>query len=259
MDRSDRERVERIDRTDRGVRDDRSYSHDAREIYPDERTIRSRGYSNGTRETPRAIREMVPTPSLQGGEDVWNDALREYQKQREVEALEIAELARSHVHGMYQAVDRSHNYQVSLETLLVMARVADVRPDKMRFIVTAKPIPMATTTVLTPTPKPQPTAAPVQKTISSLLQVTNHRRRSRKSPNRKEKSNPLRSKQSCSTFSKAIPPLPSIARVQLHPLRTRSEKMRRIGNPLLLIQSFNPPTSLWPRSLRVFRRKKRPD
>ena len=128
VDRSDRwdERVERMERNDRvdrvdrheRERDDRMYPHDT---YPDERIIRARGYSNGAREAPvpRIIREMVPTPSLQGGEDVWNDALREYQKQREVEALEIAELARSHVHGMYQAVDRSHNYQVSFFVYLL--------------------------------------------------------------------------------------------------------------------------------------------
>jgi hypothetical protein len=89
---------------------ERTYSH---ETYPDDRDRhRSRAYSNGALdrererererevERPRrVIRDMVPTPSLAGGEDVWNDALRDYQKQREIEAGEIAKLAEYYLYG----------------------------------------------------------------------------------------------------------------------------------------------------------------
>jgi hypothetical protein len=39
------------------------------------------------------VRDMVPGPSLIGGEDVWEDSLRDYQQRRETEANEISLLA----------------------------------------------------------------------------------------------------------------------------------------------------------------------
>ena len=45
---------------------------------------------------------MVPPPSLQGGEDVWEEALRKYQLQREAEAQEIAKLAEAIINEAYE-------------------------------------------------------------------------------------------------------------------------------------------------------------
>lgn len=43
--------------------------------------------------TARIVRDVVPSPGLQGGEDVWEECLRRYQEQREVEAQELARIA----------------------------------------------------------------------------------------------------------------------------------------------------------------------
>ena len=187
----------------RDVRDSRDI-RDTRDVYAEDMS-RSRAFANGAREreAPRIIREMVPTPSLQGGEDVWNDALRDYQKQREVEALEIAELARSHVHGMYQAVDRSHNYQVSWTADMVIC-IADDRLDKTRSIVMAK----RTRTAIVALRTIMARTDLERKRICSLLPVMNPLRRSRRDLSQNERSNPPRLRLSCSIFWRAIPPLP---------------------------------------------------